>query len=56
MKNVFIALLEGLHKCADVIEAQLFSSGTFSSIGFEFEGETYSLSISKEKKDANNND
>ena len=56
MRRLFVALLDFLSISGDIKEANLFSSGTFSSIGFVYEGETYSLSISKVEKDGNDHD
>lgn len=55
MKELFIAIINGL-KGYKITEAQMFSSGTFSTITFEILGETYTISISKAKKDGNDND
>ena len=53
MKRLFMALLTALEQHAKLIEARMYKEQTFSSMTFEFEDGTYTISITKEKTDGN---
>lgn len=50
MDKLFLALLKGLAEAGDILQANMYSGGNFSSITFKWDKDTYNFTISKEEK------
>lgn len=49
MKTLFMYLINALNQYGKLLEANLYSGGNYSIITAEFEGNTYTVSISKKE-------
>ena len=57
MKDLFMCLLLNLTTHGNIVEANMYESGKFSSVKLETENGTYSITITKEKdNDGNDKD
>lgn len=50
MDKLFLALLKGLVEAGDILQANMYSGGKFSSITYKYGKDTYTFTISKEKE------
>lgn len=56
MKELFLALVSCFSQHGDIREAIMYSGCDFSTVTATYKGETFKITISKEKTDGNDND